>query len=179
VRRGAVGPATRCALVASLAMAGVGGPSGEVRADEAAWEVAIDERLELVVGTVANAKVRLRGRGRYSVARSGLLIDLKPARGLGVRQRRYQRGDAVDGEAAEASFSIPVRGEAVGAHALELRVRFWVCAAKSCLPVDERRTVAIEVREPPPPPPPEIVAPPPPVAPPVEKPAPKTPPARK
>lgn len=155
MRRAAAG------LAMLLAMAG-----GEARAEEPAWELAIDERLELVVGTVANAKVRLRGRGRYIVARSGLLIDLKPARGLGVRQRRYQRGDAVEGEAAEASFSIPVRGEAVGAHALELRVRFWVCAAKSCLPVDERRTVAIEVREAPPPPaPPASPLPPGPVGP--------------
>ena len=146
MRRAAAG------LAMLFAMAGMGGLSGEARAEESAWELAVDERLALVVGTVANAKVRLRGRGRYTMARSGLLIDLKPARGLGVRQRRYQRGDAVEGEAAEASFSIPVRGEAVGAHALELRVRFWVCAAKSCLPVDERRTVAIEVREAPAPP---------------------------
>ena len=115
----------------------------------------MSERLELAPGAVGPVRIVLRGRGRHSVAQSGLRLDLTPsARGISVRQRRYQRGEAVEAEAAEPSFSIPVRAEAAGAYTLDVRVRFWVCTAKSCQPVDERRSIAVEVREPPPPPPP-------------------------
>lgn len=155
------------------------GDAGDARGDEAAWAIELDERIQLQPGKAAPVKLTLRGGGRHSVARSGLLVDLKPARGLGVRQRRYQRGDAVEAEASDPSFAIPVRGEALGEHALEIRVRFWVCAQKSCLPVDERRTVAIEVREPPPPAPQEPPAPAP--SPPPTKPVPpakSSPPAK-
>lgn len=160
--------------------AGVGLGIRDARGDdEATWAIELDERVQLQPGKAAPVKLTLRGRGRHSVARSGLLVDLKPARGLGVRQRRYQRGDAVEAEASEPSFAIPVRGEALGEHALEVRVRFWVCAQKSCLPVDERRTVAIEVREPPPPAPQEPPsAPTPPPAKPAPTPAKPSPPAK-
>jgi hypothetical protein len=116
-------------------------------------------------GAVAPVRITLRGRGRHGVAPSGLRIDLTPsARGLSVRQRLYQRGDAVEADSATPTFSIPVRAEAAGSYSLDVRVRFWVCTAKSCQPVDERRAIAVEVREPPPPAPaaPPIAEPPPP-----------------
>jgi hypothetical protein len=164
------------------------GPSASSSAP-APWSIELSERLELAPGAVGPVRIVLRGRGRHSVAQSGLRLDLMPsARGISVRQRRYQRSEAVEAEAAEPSFSIPVRAEAAGAYTLEVRVRFWVCTAKSCQPVDERRTIAVEVREPPPPPPPPVVEPPPPppvTAPPIDparpigKPKPASKPARK
>ncbi len=118
-------------------------------AEAAPWAIELGERLELVPGTVGAAALTVRGKGRHSVARSGLLVDLEPsAKGLSVRQRRYQRADAAEAEAAEPSFSIPVRAEAAGSYALKVRVRFWVCAQRSCLPVDEQRLVIVEVVEP-------------------------------
>jgi hypothetical protein len=161
---------------------------GEARAEEAPWSIELSERLELAPGAVGPVRIVLRGRGRHSVAQSGLRLDLTPsARGISVRQRRYQRSEAAEPEAAEPSFSIPVRAEAAGSYTLEVRVRFWVCTAKSCQPVDERRSIAVEVREPPPPavvdppppPPPPVTAPPIEPARPIGKPKPASKPARK
>lgn len=175
--------AAGAALATLLALAALAvGQERAARAEEAAaaavpssppmasstapWSIEVSERLELAPGAVGPVRLTLRGRGRHSVAQSGLRLDLTPsARGISVRQRRYQRGDAAEAEAAEPSFSIPVRAEVAGAYTLEVRVRFWVCTAKSCRPVDERRTIAVEVREPPPPPPPPEPAAPPAVAP--------------
>lgn len=172
-RRGAAAErAAAAAAVAAVAITVLLGPAGVSRADEPApWVIEVSERLELLPGAVGTTRVVLRGRGRHAVGKSGLLIDLTPARGLSLRQRRYQRADAAEAEAAEPSFAIPVRADAAGSYTLELRLRFWVCTPRSCQPVDERRAVAVEVREPPPPPPPVVAPPPPAVVPPVGKPA--------
>lgn len=179
---------TACAL---LAIAAAAWPAGAARAEDAPavppssspspspsspasppptadaiaapWAIELGDRLELTPGAVAPVRITLRGRGRHGVAPSGLRIDLTPsARGISVRQRRYQRGDAAEADTATPTFSIPVRAEAAGSYSLDVRVRFWVCTAKSCQPVDERRAIAVEVREPPPPPAPPITEPPPP-----------------
>lgn len=118
----------------------------------------MSEAPELLPGAVRPLRVTLRGHGRYTIARSGLRLELTAPRGLALRQRRYQRTDAIEADAADPSFSIPVRAEAAGSYSLELRLRFWACTPRSCHPVDEKRTISVEVREPPPPPAPAAAA---------------------
>ncbi|MEZ4360802.1 MAG: hypothetical protein R3B48_11515 [Kofleriaceae bacterium] len=110
---------------------------------DAPWRVELSARVELVPGDVGAVALTLSGRGRYGVARAGVLIDLVAPEGLSVRQRRYHREDAVDPEAAAPAFSIPVRAEAPGSYALTVRARFWVCSPKHCLPVELRRVVEV------------------------------------
>jgi hypothetical protein len=122
---------------------------GAAAQEVAPWTLEVSDRLELAPGHVGAIQITLRGRDRFVVARNGLLIDLVPSgRGISVRQRRYQRGDAIDAEADAPAFSIPVRAEMVGDYSLEVRVRFWICTAKICEPVDTRRVTAVTVREP-------------------------------
>lgn len=146
---------------------------------ESPWALEAPERASVGEGEVAQLAVVLRAGGRYHVAPVGVMVELTgPERGLGLRQRRYQRGDASgdEGEAAALTFSVAVRGEAAGAYELGLRVRFWACTPRQCEPVDQRRTIAITVEPPPAPPPP----PPPPASAPAPAPrqAPRRPKAR-
>lgn len=138
-------------LWVKVALALAAATAAPVAADpSASWALEVSERLELAPGAVATVSVALSGRNRYQVARRGpLLIDISPSgRGISVRQRRYQRGDADAADAAAPSFSIPVRAEAAGSYQVEIRARFWVCTASLCQPVDQRRAVAVEVRQP-------------------------------
>lgn len=125
--------------------------SAEVSA-EVPWALEAPERASVEEGEVAQLAVVLRAGGRYHVAPVGVTLELAgPERGLGLRQRRYQRGDASgdEGEAAALTFSVAVRGEAAGAYELGLRARFWACTPRLCMPVDQRRTIAITVAPPP------------------------------
>lgn len=118
-------------------------------------------QARVVVGEVVKLAVELRTAGRYQVAPVGVMVELTgPERGLGLRQRRYQRGDATaeEGEAPALGFSVAVRGELAGAYELGVRARFWACTPRLCMPVDQRRTIAIEVAPPSPPPPPPPAA---------------------
>ncbi|HRC56587.1 MAG TPA: hypothetical protein PKU97_11730, partial [Kofleriaceae bacterium] len=94
------------------------------------WTLEVPARLELALAAVGSIKVVLRGGPRHKVASSGVLVELAvPARGLGIRQRRYQRADAVDPsvESPELAFAIAVRAEALGSYVLQVHVRVWVC----------------------------------------------------
>ncbi len=148
----------------------------EVRA-EVPWALEAPERASVGEGEVTQLVVVLRAGGRYHVAPVGVVLELAgPERGLGLRQRRYHRGDASgdEGEAATLAFSVAVRGEAAGAHELGLRARFWACTPRLCVPVDQRRTIAITVEPPPVEPPPA----PPPTSEPAPTPRPKAAPKR-
>lgn len=129
--------------------------SGPAHADVAPWALEVPERVTLAVGEVAQLPLVLRAGGRYQVAPVGVVLELTPPeRGLGLRQRRYQRGDAGgdEGVAAALPFEVSVRGEAAGSYELGVRARFWACTARLCVPVDQRRSVAITVAPPAPPP---------------------------
>lgn len=152
------------------------------QAEVAPWALEAPEQVRVVVGEVAQLPVVLRAGGRYQVAPVGVVLELtSPERGLGLRQRRYQRGDASadEGEAAALPFAVAVRGESAGAYELGVRARFWACTARLCVPIDQRRTIAITV-EPPPAPAPALAPAPaaskPPLAPPAVPPRRRSPP---
>jgi hypothetical protein len=119
------------------------------------WEVRIAERTELPPGVQGSLPISIAvDRGRSVSKDAAVIVDLAPPDGVTVKRRRLGRGDAVDPGADAPRFAVPVRADAVGEHVIRVRVRFWLCAAKTCKPVDVRRTATVAIVAPPAPPPP-------------------------
>jgi hypothetical protein len=146
-------PRRRCARAVALsALAVVALLRAEASASEPSeppWQLELRAPAPVTTGAVATVALTLGGRGRHQLARSGLVLELSPSPGLSVRQRRYQRRDAIEPDAAALAFELPVRGEAAGRHLLTLRVQFWVCTPRLCVPIELRREVVVEVADPP------------------------------
>ena len=114
------------------------------------WELRVPERVAIGAGATAPVVAAIAVDRGLSVSRDApVIVDLVPEPGASVKRRRLGRADAVDPDADAPRFSIAVRGDAPGDHALRLRVRFWLCAARSCVPVDARATAVIAVGPPP------------------------------
>lgn len=113
-------------------------------AQQAGWEVRIPDKLDLPAagGTLPISIAVDRG---LSISKdAGLYLDLAPPAGVTIKRRRWQRRDAVDPEADEPRFAVPVKADQVAPDAvISIHVRFWVCGAKVCRPVDVKRTVAV------------------------------------
>ena len=117
------------------------------RADTSGYELRIPERIELHAGDSGTLSVAIAvDRGRTISKDAGLVLDLAPDGALAVKRRRLGRADAVDPDADEPRFQIAVRADAAGDYAIKLHLRFWLCGAKVCRPVDARRTVAVAVQ---------------------------------
>jgi hypothetical protein len=112
---------------------------------EPGWELRVPERLELAAGTGGTLPVAIAvDRGQTISKDAGLILDLAPE-GVTVPKRRLGRGDAVDPDAEAPRFAVPIRAEAAGDFTVKLHLRFWLCGAKACRPIDARRTVAVAV----------------------------------
>ncbi len=108
------------------------------------WHLNVPERLEVAAGASASLPIAISVDRGLSISKdAGVIIDLAPEGSVSVKRRRLARTDAVDPDADEPRFAVPVHADAAGDFALKLRVRFWVCAQKTCKPVDARRSVAI------------------------------------
>ncbi|MDX2088322.1 MAG: hypothetical protein SFX73_10755 [Kofleriaceae bacterium] len=131
----------RSLLVAALILAST--PAAAERSD---WEVRVTERVELAPGEQGALPISIAvDRGRTVSKDAAVIVDLVPPPGVVVKRRRLGRGDAVDPGADAPRFSVPVRAEAVGEHLVHVRVRFWVCQARTCRPIDVRRTAAVVI----------------------------------
>lgn len=127
--------------------------SARAEAQRSDWEVRISERVELAPGVQGSIPISIAvDRGRTVSKDAAVIVDLAPPQGLMVKRRRLGRGDAVDPEADAPRFAVPVRAEAIGEHVVRVRVRFWVCQAKTCRPIDVRRTATVAIVAPTPPP---------------------------
>jgi hypothetical protein len=112
----------------------------------AGFDVRIPDKLELVAGESGTLGVAIAiDRGLQISRDAALILDLAPDPGVAIKKRRLGRGDAVDPEAESPRFAIPVRADATGQTNVAVRVRFWLCAARACRPVDVRRTVPVVV----------------------------------
>ncbi len=132
---------------AVVALAVLATPAAAQR--EAGWELRVPERVELVTGTSGTLPISITiDRGRTISKDAGLMIDLAPEGGVTVKKRRLGRGDAVDPDADEPRFAVPLRAEATGDFALALHIRFWLCGGKVCRPIEARRRVTIAVTAP-------------------------------
>jgi hypothetical protein len=118
--------------------------TGTAAADS--WEVRVPERLGVQMGSTKPVSLELAcDRGTTISKDAAVIIDLAADEGIAVKKPRLSRADAADPEADAPRFAVPVRGDALGEHALRVRLRFWACAAKTCRPVDVRRTVQVTV----------------------------------
>jgi hypothetical protein len=113
---------------------------------DSGWELRVAERIELGVGASAPLTLALAVDRGLSISRdAAVIVDLAPEPGVSLRKKRLGRGDAVDPDADAPRFAATVRGEAPGDHAVRLRVRFWLCGARTCWPIDVRRVTTIAV----------------------------------
>ena len=113
------------------------------------WELTIPERLDLVAGAGGALPITIAvDRGLKISKDAAIIVDLAPDSAITVKRRRLGRTDAVDPDADAPRFSVALRAETPGDFALRVRLRFWLCGAKSCRPVEARRNVAISVTAP-------------------------------
>jgi len=114
------------------------------------WEVRLPERIELVAGgepgtlSVAIAV----DRGLVVSKDAPVMLDLAVPAGVTVKKARLGRGDAVDPGADAPRFAVALRPIEPGEHVLKLRLRFWICGARACRPVDVRRQTTVVVAPP-------------------------------
>lgn len=108
------------------------------------WELRVPERIELAAGQGGTLPIAVAiDRGRTISRDAPLILDLSADGGVALARQRLGRGDAVDPDADAPRFAVPVRAASSGE--VKLRVRFWLCAAKTCRPVDAHRTVIVAV----------------------------------
>ncbi len=104
------------------------------------------ERVEVAQGAVATLPIAIAlDRGLTVSKDAPVIIDLAPEAGATVKRKRLGRGEAVDPGADAPRFTVPVKGEAAGDHAIAIRVRFWLCAAKTCRPIDVKKVAQVAV----------------------------------
>lgn len=141
---------TRLVLLAALAIT--------ARAEaqrQPGWEVRVAERVEVAPGVGGAIAISIAVDRGLTVSRDApVIVDLVAPAAVAIRKRRLGRGEAVDPEADAPRFAVPVRATDVGDHAVKIRVRFWVCGARACRPVDVRRSAVVAVAAPAPTPPP-------------------------
>jgi hypothetical protein len=130
---------------AVLAVA-LGAPAPAAAQGDPGWDVRVAERVEVAAGATAPLSIAIAvDRGLTVSKDAAVILDLAPDPGASVKKRRLGRGDAVDPDADAPRFVVPVRGEAPGDHPVRLRLRFWLCGARTCRPIDVRRTATISV----------------------------------
>ncbi len=149
--------------------------ASEARADDR-WRITIPDAVDAEIDAAAAVSLSIAPREGYTISRDGpLLIDLAatPADAVTLPRRRLQRRDAADAQADAPRFDLRFKARREGDHRLDVSLRFWVCARRTCRPVRAQRAVTIRARPPAPPP-----APSPGPAPPSPAPTPPSRPAR-
>jgi len=71
---------------------------------------------------------------------------VEPSAGLKVEKIEWKRADAVDPNAENPRFEIPVVASAKGAQQVAVQMRFAICSDSWCAPQTKTVTVAIEVK---------------------------------
>jgi hypothetical protein len=124
--------------------AALGAPA-VARADPG-WDLRVAERVDVAAGQTAPLSVAIAVDRGLTVSRdAAVILDLAPDDGASVKKRRLGRSDAVDPDADAPRFVVPVRGEAPGDHPVRLHLRFWLCGARTCRPIEVRRTAIVAV----------------------------------
>jgi hypothetical protein len=115
------------------------------------WKLVAPARVELAPGAAGVVEIEVVPDGGRRVSRDGpLRLDVKAGEGVVIAGRkRLGLGDAVDPGAAAPKFAVKVTGDSPGSYAVDVTVRFWLCARQSCKPVRGAATVAVDVVAPP------------------------------
>ena len=139
-----IGPRRLGWLALAVLAAALGAPA-DAQGDPG-WDVRISERADVAVGATAPLSIAIAvDRGLTVSKDAAVIVDLAPDAGVSVKKRRLGRPDAVDPDADAPRFVVPVRGDAPGDHPVRLRLRFWLCGARACRPIDVRRTATVSV----------------------------------
>lgn len=143
-------PIVGAALAAGAGLIIVSAATRATPADAApGFELRVPERVELVAGQGGTLALAIAvDRGRTISRDTGIVLDLAPDAAVAVKRQRLGRADAVDPDADSPRFAIPLRADAAGDYTMKLHVQFWLCAARTCRPVDARRTIAVAVTAP-------------------------------
>ena len=113
---------------------------------EPGWELRIPDRVEVTSGASGTLPIAISvDRGLTISKDAALILDLAPEGGVAIKRRRLGRGDAVDPDADEPRFAVPLHADAAGDFSVKVHLRFWLCGAKVCRPIDARRMVAVSV----------------------------------
>ena len=75
-----------------------------------------------------------------------LRYKVEPSAGLRVARTELKRGDAVDPNAENPRFEIPVTGVARGEQQVVVQMRFAICSDAWCVPQTKTVTIAIDVK---------------------------------
>jgi len=130
-----------------VAFAIVVGASSAAAQRDPGWEVKVPDRVEVAPGGTATLPIAIAvDRGLAISKDAALIIDLAPDPGVAIKKRRLGRTDAADPEADAPRFAVPVRADAAGEYSVKLHVRFWLCGAKVCRPIDVRRSTTVAVQ---------------------------------
>jgi len=114
---------------------------------EPGWEVRVPDRIEIAPGASGTLPIAIAvDRGLAISKDAALIIDLAPDPGVAIKKRRLGRTDAADPEADAPRFAVPLRADAAGEYSVKLHVRFWLCGAKVCRPIDVRRSTTVAVQ---------------------------------
>jgi hypothetical protein len=130
-----------------------GGMTRAAIADGEDHDVRLADHVQLTAGATGVISLTIAPRARHTISRDGPVIvelSVEPANGLDLPRRRYRRADAADVEAEAPRFDLALRARQPGSYRLRVRARFWVCARRTCRPVREERTVAVDVAASPP-----------------------------
>lgn len=114
--------------------------------------VAVLAPAPVAVGETAAVSVTITPAAGETISQDGpVIVDVRVDEGAGIAPYRYRywRKDAVDPQASAPRFDIRVRGERAGTWSLTLKILFWECAKKTCVPVKEKREVTVVVKVPP------------------------------
>ena len=131
-----------------LGLAAVLATAGAASGQSTEYRIELGPVASLEVGQPGSQTLTLTPLRGRRISRDGpLLIDVvvDPAEGLKLTRTRLRLRDAVDPEAHAPRFEIPLVGERPGSYQLELDIRFWICARRTCRPVRERRRAPVEV----------------------------------
>lgn len=133
-------------VVAAVIVIAAATPAGAQR--DPGWEVRVPDKLELAPGTGGTLPIAIAvDRGLVISKDGGLVIDIAPDPGVSLRKRRFGRSDAADPDADAPRFAVPIQVDTAGDYTVKLRIRFWLCGARVCRPVDTKRTIALAVRQ--------------------------------
>ena len=112
----------------------------------AGWNVHVPERIELVAGSGGTLPIEIALDRGLAVSRdAGIVLDLAADSAIAIKRRRLGRSDAVDPGADAPRFAVALRSDTPGDFTIRVHLRFYVCGAKVCRPVDARRNVAVAV----------------------------------
>jgi len=109
-------------------------------------DVRVPERVDAVAGGSVALPIAIAVDRGLTVSKDApVIVDLAPDSGVTIKKRRLGRGDAVDPDADAPRFSVAVRADAAGEHAVKIRLRLWLCGGKVCRPLDVRRQTTVAV----------------------------------